>query len=57
VPESSAFEVEKAMEGLKRHKSPVADQIPAELIKLGGKTNHSVIHKVINSIWKKEGIA
>jgi len=24
------------------------------MIKLGGKTNRSVIHKVINSIWKKK---
>jgi len=30
VPEPSAFEVEEAMEDVKRHKSPVADQIPAE---------------------------
>jgi hypothetical protein len=42
------------MEDLKRHRSPVADQIPAELIKLGGKTNRSVIHKVVNSIWKRK---
>ena len=24
------------------------------MIKLGGKTNRSVIHKVINSVWKKK---
>ena len=32
VPESSAFEVEMAVQKLKRHKSPGTDQIPAELI-------------------------
>jgi len=31
VPEPSAFEVELAIEKLKRHKSPGIDQIPAEL--------------------------
>jgi hypothetical protein len=30
------------------------DQIPAELIKAGGRTIHSEHHKLINSIWKKE---
>jgi len=54
VPAPSAFEVQKAMEDLKRHTSPVPDQIPAELIKLGGKTNSTVIHKVISSIWKRK---
>ena len=38
---------------LKRHKSPGTDQIPAELIKAGGKTVHFEIHKCINSIWNK----
>ena len=43
-----------AIERLKRHKSPGIDQIPAELIKAGGRTNLSEIHKLINSIWNKE---
>ena len=30
VPEPSAFEVEMAVEKIKRHESPGADQIPAE---------------------------
>jgi hypothetical protein len=30
------------------------DQIPAGLIKAGGRTNCSEIHKLINSIWNKE---
>ena len=38
VPKLSAFEVETAIEKLKRHKSPHIDQIPTELIKAGGKT-------------------
>jgi hypothetical protein len=39
-----------AIEKLKRHK----DQIPAELIKAGGRTIRSEIHKLINSIWNKK---
>jgi hypothetical protein len=44
VPEPIAFEVEVAIEELKRHKSPGIDQIPAEIIKAGGRTVHSEIH-------------
>jgi hypothetical protein len=54
VPEPSAFEVEMANEKLKRHKSPGIDQIPAELIKAGGRIIRSEIHKLIISIWNKE---
>ena len=32
MPEPCAFEVEMAIDKLKRHKSPGIDQIPAELI-------------------------
>jgi len=39
---------------LKNYKSPGIDQIPAELIKAGGRTICSAIHKVIISIWNKE---
>jgi len=35
-------------------KSPGIDQIPAELIKAGGRTICLEIHKLINSTWKKE---
>jgi hypothetical protein len=38
VSDPSAFEVEMAIEKLKRHKSPGIDQIQAELIKAGGRT-------------------
>ena len=53
VPQPSALEVEMATEELKRHKSPCTDQIPAEMIKAGGRTIHSEIHKFITSIWNK----
>ena len=35
MPGPSAFEIEMAIETLKRHKTPGIDQIPAELIKDG----------------------
>ena len=54
VPEPRAFEVELAIGKLKNHKSPGIDQIPAELIKAGGRTICSAIHKLIISIWNKE---
>ena len=54
VPESSAFEDDMAIENLKRHKLPGTDEISAELIKPGGRTIHTEIHKLINSIWNKE---
>jgi len=43
-----------AVEMLKRHKSPGIDQIPAEMIKAGGRMIRSETHKLINSIWNKE---
>ena len=54
VPEPSAFEVELAIEKLKNCKSPGIDQIPAELIKAGGRTIFCEIHKLIISIWNEE---
>jgi len=54
VPEPSGFEVELAIDKLRSHKSPGIDQIPAELIKAGGRTIYLEIHKLIISIWKKE---
>jgi len=52
--EPSALEVELAIEKLNSHKSPGIDQIPAELIKVGGRTICCEIHKLIFSIWNKE---
>jgi hypothetical protein len=54
VPETNAFEVEMTTEKLTRHKSLGIDQIPAELIKAGGRIVPSEIHKLINSIWNEE---
>jgi hypothetical protein len=54
VPEPSAFGVEMDIEKLKSHKSPGIDQIPAELIKAGGRTICSEIHNLSNSAWNKE---
>jgi hypothetical protein len=50
VPEPSLVKVEIAIRKLKRYKSPGTDQIPAELIKAGGETLHSEIHKLIHSV-------
>jgi len=54
VPEPSALEFELAIEKLKSHISPVIDQIPAELIKAGGRTIHYEIHKFVIFICNKE---
>jgi len=54
VPEPSAAEFELAIDKLKSHKSSGIDQIPAELIKPGGRIICLEIHKLIHSIWKKE---
>jgi hypothetical protein len=51
---SSTFEIEMAFEKLEGQKSPGIDQIPAELIKAGGRTIVSEIHKLFNSVWNKE---
>jgi len=44
VPESIAFEVELPVENRKSHKSPGIVQIPAELIKSGGRTVRYEVH-------------
>ena len=57
VPEPSAFEFELAIDKLKSHRSLGIDQMPAELIKAGGRTICLEIHKLITSIWKKEQLS
>jgi hypothetical protein len=54
VPEPSLVEVEVAIGKLKSYKSPGTDQIPAELIKAGGETLYSDIHKLSCFVWNKE---
>ena len=43
-----------AIEKIKRHISPGTDQTPLEMIKLGGITIHSEIHKLTNPVWNKQ---
>jgi hypothetical protein len=54
VPEPGLVEVEVAIGNLKSFKSPGSNQNPAELIKAGGETLCSEIHRLICSIWNKE---
>jgi hypothetical protein len=49
MPEPSLVEVEIAIVKLKSYKSPGTDNIPAELIKAGGETLYSEIHRLICS--------
>ena len=51
---SASFEIKMVIEELKRYKSPGIDQIPAELIRAGGRKIHSEIHRLINPAWNKE---
>jgi hypothetical protein len=53
VPEPSLVEVEIAIGKLKSYKSPGSDNIPAELIKAGGETLYSEIHRLICSVWNR----
>jgi hypothetical protein len=53
-PEPSLVEVEISIEKLKSYKSLGTDNIPAELIKAGGETLYSEIHRFICCIWNKE---
>jgi hypothetical protein len=53
VPEPSLVEDEIAIRKLS-YKSPSTDQILAKLIKAGGETLYSEIHRLICSIWNKE---
>jgi len=39
---------------LRRYKTPSINHIPAELIKAGGRTIHSELHKLIHSIWNNK---
>jgi len=52
--EPSVFEFELDIEKLKSHKSPSNDQIPAELIKTGGRKIRYEIHKIVIFVYNKE---
>jgi len=54
APEPGASEVEMVIEKLKGHKSPGTDQIPADVIKVGGRTIRSKINKLYNSTRNRE---
>jgi len=54
VLEPSAFDIEMAIEKLKRRNSLDIDEIPAEMIKSGCRTIISDIHKLMNSVWNME---
>jgi hypothetical protein len=54
VPEPSLIKVDIATEKMKRYKSPQIDQILAKLIKAGGETLCSEIHKLVCSILNEE---
>jgi hypothetical protein len=56
VPGPSGLEVEIAIVKLKKYKSPRSDEIPAELIQVGGETLLSAIQKLVTSIWNKENL-
>jgi hypothetical protein len=57
VPEPSASEFKLAIDKQKSHKSSDIDQIPAELIKAGGRTIFLEIYKLVTSIWEKEELS
>jgi len=50
VPNPSAFEVEIAIEKLKRNKSPGIDHTPAKLINADGRKIRFEIHELKNSV-------
>jgi hypothetical protein len=54
VPEPNAFEFEITVEKLKDKKLSGIEQIPAELIKAGGRTIHYEVYKLIIYICNKE---
>jgi len=56
LPEPSAFEFELPIEKLQSHNSKRSYQIPAELIKVGGRTIWYEIHK-LTSAWNKEDLS
>jgi hypothetical protein len=56
VPEPNDLIFRWLLKNIKRYKSLGIDQIPAEFIKVGGRTIRAEIHKPINSIWNIEEV-
>ena len=54
VSEPSTFEIEIAIEKLKTHRSTGIVQIPAKLIKAGGRAIRCEIRRLVCSIWNME---
>jgi hypothetical protein len=54
VPDTMLFEFETAIAKLESYKSSGSNQIPAELIQVGGEILRSNIHTPINSIWNRK---
>jgi len=54
VPEPNASEIKMLTEKLKRYTSSSNEQIPAEVIKAGGRTICPEIHKLIHCTWNNE---
>jgi hypothetical protein len=55
-PEPIIIEAEISIEKLRRYKSPVTVQTPAEMVHAGGNTLRSEVHKLINFIWNKKEV-
>jgi hypothetical protein len=55
--EPGSVKIEIATEKLKRYKSLIINQIPAELINAGVNTESSEIHKLINTICNEEELS
>ena len=51
-PTPTYEEVEKALELMRTGKAEGPDEIPAELLKLGGETVTMAMHKMITYVWK-----
>lgn len=47
-------EVERAISELKNGKSPGLDDLPSELMKLGGRQLCNLVHKLCVTIWQQE---
>ena len=54
-PEILLDEVRQAISCLKNGKSPVVDDILAELIKSAGESGAGILHKLCNIIWRIRG--